>query len=176
MLQTWCQLTFDKLLDVLPAESFQNANTMYRCVHNAVLWWCDNKKWFDLKCLAFSALCSRHQIWNELIWWMKEKHLFLCSLCSIVNKILSTPSSSRWIRSSAINERNICTSSTDNQTALFCLLKERCAHSKQLRSILRWLCWFKSSASVVSRKVQWRSNDDFLRPISDQQSLHVTFW
>ncbi len=116
MLQTWCQLTFDKLLDVLPAESFQNANTMYRCVHNAVLWWCDNKKWFDLKCLAFSALCcpranffetcSRHQIWNELIWWMKEKHLFLCSLCSIVNKILSTPSSSRWIRSSAINERN----------------------------------------------------------------------
>ncbi len=23
---------------------------------------------------------------------------------------------------------------------------------------------------------QWRSNDDFLRPISDQQSLHVTFW
>ncbi len=81
-----------------------------------VLWWCDNKKWFDLKCLAFSALCcpranffetcSRHQIWNELNWWMKEKHLFLCSLCSIVNKILSTPSSSRWIRSSAINERN----------------------------------------------------------------------
>ncbi len=39
MLQTWCQLTFDKLLDVLPAESFQNANTnnsntMYR-LHNA---------------------------------------------------------------------------------------------------------------------------------------------
>ncbi len=25
-------------------------------------------------------------------------------------------------------------------------------------------------------QVQWRSNDDFLRPISDQQSLHVTFW
>ncbi len=32
----------------------------------------------------------------------------------------------------------------------FWLLKERCAHSKQLRSILRWLCWFKSSGSVVS--------------------------
>ncbi len=25
-------------------------------------------------------------------------------------------------------------------------------------------------------QVQWRSNDDFLRPISDQKSLHVTFW
>ncbi len=25
-------------------------------------------------------------------------------------------------------------------------------------------------------QVQWRSNDDFLRPIGDQQSLHVTFW
>ncbi len=25
-------------------------------------------------------------------------------------------------------------------------------------------------------QVQWRSNDDFLRPISDQQSLHVMFW
>ncbi len=33
----------------------------------------------------------------------------------------------------------------------FWLLKERCAHSKQLRSILRWLCLFKSSGSVVSR-------------------------
>ncbi len=31
------------------------------------------------------------------------------------------------------------------------LLKERCAHSKQLCSILRCLCWFKSSGSVVSR-------------------------
>ncbi len=25
-------------------------------------------------------------------------------------------------------------------------------------------------------QVQWRSNDDSLRPISDQQSLQVTFW
>ncbi len=25
-------------------------------------------------------------------------------------------------------------------------------------------------------QIQWRSNGDFLRPISDQQSLHVTFW
>ncbi len=25
-------------------------------------------------------------------------------------------------------------------------------------------------------QVQWRSSDDFLRPISYQQSLHVTFW
>ncbi len=47
---------------------------------------------------------------------------------------------SRWIRSSAINERTVCTSSTDNKTAIFWLLKERCAHSKQLRSILRCLC------------------------------------
>ncbi len=30
--------------------------------------------------------------------------------------------------------------STDNETAIFWLLKERCAHSKQLRSILHWLC------------------------------------
>ncbi len=29
----------------------------------------------------------------------------------------------------------------------FWLLKERCAHSKQLRSILCWLGWFKSSGS-----------------------------
>ncbi len=25
-------------------------------------------------------------------------------------------------------------------------------------------------------EVQWCNNDDSLRPISDQQSLHVTFW
>ncbi len=66
-------------------------------------------------------------------------------------KLCVASSSSRWIRSSAINERTVCTSSTDNETAIFLLLKERCAHSKQLRSILRWLCWFKSSRSVVSR-------------------------
>ncbi len=60
------------------------------------------------------------------------------------------PSSSRWIRSSAINERNVCTSSTDHETAIFWLVKKRCNHSKQLRSILCWLCWFKSSGSVVS--------------------------
>ncbi len=33
----------------------------------------------------------------------------------------------------------------------FLVVKKRCARSKQLRSILRWLCWFKSSGSVVSR-------------------------
>ncbi len=31
------------------------------------------------------------------------------------------------------------------------VLCKKGAHSKQLRSILRWLCWFKSSGSVVSR-------------------------
>ncbi len=41
--------------------------------------------------------------------------------------------------------------STDNEKAIFWLLKKRCAHSKQLRSILRWLCWFKSSRFAVSR-------------------------
>ncbi len=40
----------------------------------------------------------------------------------------------------------------------FLVVKKRCAHSKQLRSILRWLCWFKSSGSVVSNVAssQWR--------------------
>ncbi len=33
----------------------------------------------------------------------------------------------------------------------FLVVKKRCAHSKQLRSILHWLCLFKSSGSVVSR-------------------------
>ncbi len=67
------------------------------------------------------------------------------------------PSSSRWIRSSAINERNFCTSSTDNETDIFCLFKKRCAHSKQLCLILRWLCWFESNGSVASLvQVQWR--------------------
>ncbi len=50
---------------------------------------------------------------------------------------------------------------------------------QKLRPILRWRCWFKSSGSGCrggSRvsQVQWRSNDDFLRPISDQQFIrHV---
>ncbi len=35
-----------------------------------------------------------------------------------------TPSSSRWIRSSAINERNVCTSSTDHETAIFWLIQK----------------------------------------------------
>ncbi len=48
---------------------------------------------------------------------------------------------------------------------------------QKLRPLLRWLCWFKSSGSMgLMSQVQWRSNDDSLRPISDQQSLHVTFW
>ncbi len=34
------------------------------------------------------------------------------------------PSSSRWIRSSAINERNVCTSSTDNETAIIWLIQK----------------------------------------------------
>ncbi len=34
------------------------------------------------------------------------------------------PSSSHWIRSSAINERNVCTSSTDNDTALLWLMQK----------------------------------------------------
>ncbi len=33
----------------------------------------------------------------------------------------------------------------------FLVVKKRCTNSKQLRSILRRLCWFKSSGSVVSR-------------------------
>ncbi len=37
-----------------------------------------------------------------------------------------TPSSSHWIRSSAIIERNICTSSTDNETAIFWMFKKKC--------------------------------------------------
>ncbi len=50
-----------------------------------------------------------------------------------------TPSSTRWIHSSAINERNVCTSSTDKETDNCLVINKRCAHSKQLRSILRWL-------------------------------------
>ncbi len=40
----------------------------------------------------------------------------------------------------------------------FLVVKKRCAHSKQLHSIIRWLCWFKSSGSVVSNVAssQWR--------------------
>ncbi len=34
------------------------------------------------------------------------------------------PSSSRWIRSSAMYERNVCTSSTDHETAIFRFLKK----------------------------------------------------
>jgi len=36
-----------------------------------------------------------------------------------------TPSSSRWSRSSAINERNVCTSSTDNETDIFLVVKKK---------------------------------------------------
>ncbi len=50
------------------------------------------------------------------------------------------------MRGTSVLPQHSCTS----ETAIFWLLKERCAHSKQLRLILRWLCWFKSSGSVVS--------------------------
>uniref|UniRef100_A0A671LQU3 Serine/threonine-protein kinase N2-like n=1 Tax=Sinocyclocheilus anshuiensis TaxID=1608454 RepID=A0A671LQU3_9TELE len=36
----------------------------------------------------------------------------------------ASPHQARWIRSSAINERNVCTSSTDNETDTFWLLKK----------------------------------------------------
>ncbi len=104
-------------------------------------------------------------------------------LSDLLKNPINDPSSSCWIRSSAINERNICTSSTDHETAIFWLFKKKCAHSKQLfiqkklRSILRWLCWFKSSGSCFScRKFNDAGSDDSLRPISDQQGLHITFW
>ncbi len=38
-------------------------------------------------------------------------------------------SSSRWIHSSAINERNVCTSSTDNETAIFWFDTKSCVRS-----------------------------------------------
>ncbi len=65
------------------------------------------------------------------------------------------PSSSRWIRSSAVNERNLCTSSTDHETAIFWLLKKgalvqnSCVLSKKV-AFNRSLCWFKSSLSRVA--------------------------
>ncbi len=65
--------------------------------------------------------------------------------------------------------------------------------SSSLDFILKLLdkvnCWILSNTTPAltisgaywrgdlnTASVQWRSNDDFLRPISDQQSLHVTFW
>ncbi len=46
-------------------------------------------------------------------------------------------------------QQDVLPQQTKKQPFLSCLKKG--AHSKQLRSILRWLCWFKSSGSVVSR-------------------------
>ncbi len=52
----------------------------------------------------------------------------------------------------------------------FWLMQKGAFVQTKLRPILRWLCWFKSSGSILGlvSQVQWCSNDDFLRPISDQ--------
>ncbi len=50
------------------------------------------------------------------------------------------PSSSHWIRSSAINERNVCTFSTDHETDHFLIVLKRCARSKPLRSFKKISC------------------------------------
>ncbi len=42
------------------------------------------------------------------------------------------------------------TSVLPQQTMKLLVVKKRCTHSKPLHSILRWLCWFKSSVPVVS--------------------------
>ncbi len=81
-----------------------------------------------------------------------------------------------FLRRRAINERNVCTSSTDNETDIFGWCKKVRLFKQKLRPILRWLCWFNSSRSMgLMSQVQWRSNDDFLRPISDQQSLRIAW-
>ncbi len=96
-----------------------------------------------------------------------------CPIATPLHKAFSfcvAPSSSLWICSLVINERNVCTSSTDNKTAIFWLIQKVHLFKQKLRPILRWLCWFKSSGSMLGlvSQVQWRSNDDFLWPISDQ--------
>ncbi len=66
---------------------------------------------------------------------LKQEEAGLCTVmsepdnCSYNDKAFSfgvAPSSSRWIRSSAINERNVCSSSTDNDTAILWLM-QKCA-------------------------------------------------
>ncbi len=50
---------------------------------------------------------------------------------------------------------------------------------QKLRPILRCADLNLAGRAVeegLVSQVQSRSNDDFLWPISDQQSLHVTFW
>ncbi len=66
----------------------------------------------------------------------------------------------------------------EQRNSYFLVDTKRCVSSNKscIRSFtgcadlnLAGLCW------VSCRKFS-DSNDDFLRPISDQQSLHVTFW
>ncbi len=100
---------------------------------------------------------------------------------STIHKAFSfgvAPSSSRWIRSSAINERNVWTSSTDNDTAILWLMQK--GAFVETKAAFAGCADLNLAGRAVEEglmsQVQWRSNDDFLRPISDQQSLHVTFW
>ncbi len=65
--------------------------------------------------------------------------------------------------------------STRGQSVLPQITKERCAHSKQLRSSRSFAdCADLNPAGLLCLVPQ--VDDNFLRPISDQQSLHVTFW
>ncbi len=74
------------------------------------------------------------------------------------------------IRSSAINERNVCIPQQTTKQLFVGWYKKVRLFKQKLHPILRWLCWFKSSGYMLGlvSQVQWRSKGDFLWSISDQ--------
>ncbi len=86
---------------------------------------------------------------------------------------LFTCPSSRWIRSSAINERTVCTSSTDNETAIFWLLKERCAHSNSCARSFAGCAYLNLAALLcLVPQVQWHGQWRF--SLANQWSAEFT--
>ncbi len=85
--------------------------------------------WYDSARLAFPLQFSTTLDWAGLYTWAANS--WATSWKTFSFRV--APSRSRWIRSSAINKRNVCTSSSDHETDIF-WLKKWCARSKQFRS------------------------------------------
>ncbi len=89
--------------------------------------WCFSTVWYDSARLSTARHAFPLQFSTALEWAGLFISHYSCATSTAMTpeKLFSfrVAPSSRWIRSSAINERNVCTSSIDDETAKFWLLE-----------------------------------------------------
>ncbi len=123
---------------------------LFQEVHYVLIqWYIFNIVWRYTYSIRLFLIEAKHRYRGKNI---NRKHTLKYSKfkSNVIHKAFSfgvAPSSSHWIRSSAINERTSVLAQ-QTTTLLFCGWCKKCiCLNQKLRPILRWLCWFKSSGS-----------------------------